>query len=301
MRIARGTSIAVFLAVSVATADAQAADPAEALIAQGVEYRRTREYDKALEAFQKAHALAPSPRTLGQMALVEHDLRRWLEADQHLTAALASPEHPWIVRSRKYLVEVHEAVRRHIGEVVVTGPPGAKVSVDGRAVGELPLARPVRVTEGEATVEITAPDFLPFTQKVIVAGGRKVTVEADLVPDRRSLPMPAVLEREEMPMPRDDINAAASGQRRPWTAIGLIAVGVAAVVTGGVLVAMDGKGACTPAPGGVCPRLYDTKVLGTVVAAAGLGAGVTGGLLLFRSPKGRIDVALLPVGLGGRF
>ena len=66
---------------------ARAAEPgADELITRGLELRRQAKPEQALEMFQRAHALAPSPRTLGQMGLVEASLEHWLDAETHLTA-----------------------------------------------------------------------------------------------------------------------------------------------------------------------------------------------------------------------
>jgi hypothetical protein len=70
--------------------------PAEALIEQGVKARISDRPGDALDLFRKAHALSPTARTLAQMGLAECSLRRWLEAETHLTAALAEHDTPWI-------------------------------------------------------------------------------------------------------------------------------------------------------------------------------------------------------------
>ena len=55
--------------------------------------------------FQRAHALAPSPRTLGQMGLVEASLEHWLDAETHLTGVAGDagrplgPQEPSVPRS----------------------------------------------------------------------------------------------------------------------------------------------------------------------------------------------------------
>ena len=70
---------------------AQAAEPtADDLIVRGLELRRAAKPGEALELFQRAHALAPSPRTMGQIGLVEASLEHWLDAETHLTASLAT-------------------------------------------------------------------------------------------------------------------------------------------------------------------------------------------------------------------
>src|SRR5690348_1479409 len=73
---------------------------AAAMIARGLDLRRQGKPAEALEMFQRAHAIAPSARTLGQMGLVEGTLEHWTDAEDHLTAALAASDDPWIRKNR---------------------------------------------------------------------------------------------------------------------------------------------------------------------------------------------------------
>src|SRR6476646_1428225 len=115
--------LATFVALTARIA--RAAEPtAEQLIVRGLELRRAAKAGEALEMFQRAHALAPSPRTLGQMGLVETSLEHWLDAETHLTAALATPNETWARKNRGFLDQALKVCRRHIGELVVSGPVG---------------------------------------------------------------------------------------------------------------------------------------------------------------------------------
>src|SRR5262245_62039299 len=89
--------------IGLGSGTAQAAEPApDELIARGLELRRQAKPEQALQMFQRAHALAPSPRTLGQMGLVEASLEHWLDADAHLTASLATPGDVWVKKNRGF-------------------------------------------------------------------------------------------------------------------------------------------------------------------------------------------------------
>src|SRR5688572_26433692 len=80
-----------------------AAESPQTLNDQAVELRRRGECSRALELFQRAHAMAPTPKTIAQMGLAELDLHRWTDAEKHLGAALGSAEFPWIRKNRQYL------------------------------------------------------------------------------------------------------------------------------------------------------------------------------------------------------
>ena len=79
--------------------------------------------------FRRAHALAPSARTFGQMGLVETSLKRWVDAETHLAMSLSNPDDGWVDKNRTFLDEALAICRQHVGELVVSGPAGAEVFV----------------------------------------------------------------------------------------------------------------------------------------------------------------------------
>src|SRR5262249_46220504 len=120
--------LAAFVVLS-ATGTAYAADrTADSMITKGLELRREGKPDQALEMFQRAHALAPSPRTLGQMGIVEGTLEHWTDAEDHLTAALAAPDDPWVKKNQTVLQTALDSVKAHIGQLVFSGTAGAAVT-----------------------------------------------------------------------------------------------------------------------------------------------------------------------------
>src|SRR3954464_1791485 len=98
--------VALWIAVMVASESGPArADAAEveALIAKGNELRRAGTPGPALPYFQKAYELARTPRTTGQLGLAELAAGYPVESEAHLSAALASPNDPSIVKYRQIL------------------------------------------------------------------------------------------------------------------------------------------------------------------------------------------------------
>jgi hypothetical protein len=57
-------------------------------------------------------------------------------------------------------------------------PPKATVAVDGVPKGKLGEA--MDLTAGKHLVEITAPGFFPYRQRVEIAAGGTITIHADL-------------------------------------------------------------------------------------------------------------------------
>ena len=238
---------------------AQAAEPsADELIAQGLELRRESKPEQALEAFQKAHALAPSPRTLGQMGLVETSLERWLDAHTHLTASLSTPDDAWVRKNRAFLDQALAVVVRHVGELAITGPAGTEVAVDGKRVGTLPAISPVRLAEGNAVVTANSAGFKDFSKTVAVAGGAKVALAIVLDPvDQR----PAVALSAPAPLPASvPVLTSADTYHRPawktWAGGGLLAAGAGLLGWGIVWLAVDGNDHCATGGGPSCNTVH---------------------------------------------
>jgi hypothetical protein len=164
----------------------------EDLIRQGVELRKDGKDARALPFFQRAYALAPTPRTAAQLGLVEMVLGYRLEAERHLLEALGSMHDIWVNQNRQNLDSSLARVRSAIGELAITGTPaGAAVLVNGHRVGELPLARPLRLGEGPVRITVSAAGFVDATTSTSVAGSQTRDLHIDLVPDpARAAPLP---------------------------------------------------------------------------------------------------------------
>jgi hypothetical protein len=264
-----------------------AAEPqtAEEWNALGVQHRKNLKPEQALEAFRKAHELAPSAKSRGQLGFVEHDLGQYVFAEQHLLESLSAEADPWVIKNRKFLEEALALTRRHLGHVVVNGPAGATVRVQGAPVGTLPLARPLSLPEGETWIAVSAPGFLTWEQRLTITGGKEVELTADLVPDRRDLPGvdrppalgqsgPRSLTAPALPQVERERRESSWRQRGAWT---LVAVGVA--LAGSAVWAHatrepdcgSGQGTCNQLPRSSWP---------TVVLAGGAVAALGGGITL---------------------
>jgi hypothetical protein len=269
--------VATSLLLALAATSAVAAEPsptaqADELIAEGFKLRVQGKKAEALELFLRAHALAPSAKTLGQIGSAEAALGRWVDADEHLEDALSRHDSPWIElpENRKIIEQTLADVRKHVGTVRFGGPAGADVSINGRTVGALPLAKPVRVTAGTVAISATAKGFNPVREELAIQGGSDQTVSLPFVPE--SVPSPAVTLLQPVSSPPH-----ASG-RHLWLGGGLAVVGLAGVGLGIGWLVVDGRPTCDAPPGGVCQHLYNTKGEGWValgVGAAALAVGTT--------------------------
>ncbi len=296
-RAARIMGLAV-IALILFTAPVVAAggDQVDRLIEQGVSLRMQGKLEEALDLFTRAHGLAPSARTLAQMGLAEGALHRWVAAEDHLIAALASDDTPWIEvpRNREALEQALATVRSHIGTLKVLGPPGARVTVDDAEAGSLPLPSPLRRGEGPVRIKATAPGYAGAEAAVMIVGGTEQTIVLPLAPlpsPASSVP-PATLHRDEVPPPP---------RWKTWTGVSLLGASAAAIATGAVWVVLDGHSSCTVSAK-PCHSVYDTGLQGWLTIGGGVAAGAAGGLLLW-SGRHAAAVAAGPgsVALVGRF
>jgi hypothetical protein len=186
-------------ALSPATALAQPSAEADALIERGIQLREKGHDDQALVEFRHAYALSPSPRARAQMALAEQAVGSWVAAEEHLREALSAESDPWIAGRRAILTTAAAAIARHLGSLVVTGPPesGARVLLDGVDVGPLPLDHPVRVEIGSRLVEVRAPGFYPVVRSVEVGPGMIARETVNLVRGGEAPPTTSAASNEE--------------------------------------------------------------------------------------------------------
>jgi hypothetical protein len=219
----------------------------EALIREGVELRQSGKDERALPLFQKAYELEHSPRTEGQLGLAEMAVNYLLDAEKHLSEALAFPEHPWIAKNAATLERALATIRASIGEITVAGgPAGATVVLNGRAAGTLPLPGPLRIAKGPADIEVRAPGYATASRSLRVAGGdrQSLTIVLDKAADATAISTPAGaapgggspdssggLARTDVRDSGSAPTTESSGPRRTWAWVAAGAA-AAAVVTG---------------------------------------------------------------------
>jgi hypothetical protein len=192
-------------------------DDVEALIAKGNELRRRGDPTGALPLFQKAFELARTPRTEGQLGLAEMAAGDPVSAETHLSAALASPQHPWVAANRTGLEQTLARARGHICELTIDGEPqGATVVVNGRQVGVLPLAAPLRLVGGRNDVAVSAPGYSTSARWIQLAPGehRRLTVSLDRVPNPGTAPSTASTGASSV-RPPAQVSASPAAQPEP--------------------------------------------------------------------------------------
>lgn len=144
------------------------------------------EYLDALEAYQRAYSLYPSPKLLGNIASCYDQLGRYVKALEAYRRFLAETKgmesDPQMAANRR---DAREAVGRLLKQVarlhVVVSVPGAKVFVAGLAALDAPLDRVFLFDPGKVTVSVTKKGYYPFQKVLSLASGAKTDVKVVLL------------------------------------------------------------------------------------------------------------------------
>ena len=260
--------IVLVLLVAGISGGAGAADvsSSEAFIRKGVKLRKAGEHAAALDAFLRAHELARSGRSLALVGLARQSLRQWMEAYDCLQGALSTPE-SWVRKYRGSLEEALGAVESHIGWLLVTGPEGAKVFVDERALGILPM-KEARVEVGRHLVRVEKD------------GARSWSRTVTMLP-KRTIEVVAMLEAEpvvaSIALPAPGVDVRSGGVRPPESSAGTVA---AAVAGAGLTLTAVGTVVMIEEESGMYGS-FDPGATGPALLAAGLVGAIASGIVMY--------------------
>jgi hypothetical protein len=179
----------LFFLLTVSVARAEGAE--DAFIERGIELRKEHRDGEALEQFRHAEALNPSPKVKAQIALAEHALGRWADAERDLVAALARPDDPWIASRSAVLRGSLDAIRKHLGTLIVrANVDGAELWINGERLGELPRDR-LRVVAGPVHLQVSAAGYRPVFRTMDLEPETTLTADVVLVADALAIDRPA--------------------------------------------------------------------------------------------------------------
>jgi hypothetical protein len=229
-------------AASASTPGAAGEDYKQLIAAALVEFDAHR-YEEARALFLRAHALAPSARTLRALGNVEFELRHYVRSVHYLRAALASREHPLTPEMQG---EAQQGLTRALS---YTGrfqldlqPPGAVLTIDGKAP-EFETDGALLLDMGRQELTVSAPGYVTEHKVVTVEGGENQRLEIGLL--RSEVASTAGAPETNGATTRDtsaDDRASGGGSSVFgkwwfWTAVGVVAAGA---VTGIVIAASSG-------------------------------------------------------------
>ncbi|EYF02895.1 PEGA domain-containing protein [Chondromyces apiculatus] len=139
------------------------------------------EHAAALAEFLASRALHPTWSATSAAALSLKQLRRHDEALDMFEALLRQFGEGLSAERREAAQREIVQLRGLVGTVDIDGAePGAAITVDGQDRGEFPTLAPLRVAVGAHLVRVLKEGFEPFEQRVDVAGGQTVRVQAKL-------------------------------------------------------------------------------------------------------------------------
>lgn len=218
-----------------ATASRRAKSAAQAMLKQGTSLYARGEYADALESFQKAYDLYPSPKLLFNIGRANNELRRPVEAIVAFETFLAQGSDApagMLAEATKTVADLSSKLARLSIECPMAG---AEVALDGRSLGTAPIAGPIWVVPGSHQVTATHDGATPTVKTLTLAADMAETVVIE----------PLVLKKPSPPSAFDAGIKAQRSQERPpggqgfwlgrtWT---WVAAGTAVAAAGGAIVA----------------------------------------------------------------
>lgn len=332
-RVRRGACLALAVALTCAASNAKAEDAdaetrtaAREMASQGAEAFEKRDYETALDRFQRAAALFRAPsisvmeaRTLAKLGRLIAALDKYVET-RH---SPLSPDAPEVLqRAVNDATREGEELRARIPllRISIVGkrprPGELKVTLDGKPVPAalLDVERPL--DPGHHEIEAASAGLIPIRRRIELSEGEHRLLEIQFgasAPDQRLLLTADARAHADPPLARDEKPSAMPPLTMwGWAATGLGVVGLGTSAATGMIALgrkSDLDSACTPG----CPpssadaidsfRLNRTvSYVSLLVGAAGLGVG--GYILLAGSPaSGHVSASLTRQGaaLSGAF
>jgi len=290
---------------------------ARALQVEGLHLMEKGNNREALEKFEEAYKLVQSPRVLFNRAKAHHalgdDVEALVDFERFLDEAPFAPK-----ESRDEARHVIEELQPRVAYLEIQSDESdVDITVDGRAIGSTPIAKPIVVARGTHVVKGTKSGMNDDVHSESVIPGQKLRVVVKLTPIAKPAELPPVAvapppteppATEPAPPAAPQEPAPASPAERPWQYTGgWIALGAGVLLVGGGVAAqlwsqsnVSAFNAETKAPnpsgkcnkmlsmdgGGDCQSLADSAQTHQTFAIVGYVAGgvaLAGSLVLFLS------------------
>lgn len=176
MHISAVVLLALFAQETPSPDASEAKARAQALLYQGAQHYERAEFAEALDRFEQAYEVFPSPKLLFNIGQASRELGRPVDAidafERFLAQAANSPDE-MTAEARRSLTELSEKIGKLLIECTVAE---AEIAVDGKLIGPAPIADLVRVMPGAHQITATHPGTTPAIQNVTVAAGTVQTV-----------------------------------------------------------------------------------------------------------------------------
>ncbi|MBK8251613.1 MAG: PEGA domain-containing protein [Polyangiaceae bacterium] len=164
------------------------AKAAKELYDQGVDLAGQQKFDLAEWKFRDAWALQQTYDIAANLGEILMQLKKPHEAAFYLGFAVNHYPASGKQEKRDWLEGRYKEAKSLVATLIIgANPAGAEVSVNKKVIGKVPLADEVYAPAGEVTIEVTAPDFLPTSQKLNIGAGKTERVQIDLLPPPRAV------------------------------------------------------------------------------------------------------------------
>jgi hypothetical protein len=251
-----------------APANPQTKAQAQALLTEGTALYERGDFAGALDRFQAAYAIYPSPKLQFNIAQADRDLGRPVEAIEAFEKFLAqAPKSAPALLSEAY--QSVADLRSKLGRIKIQCETSdSEVAIDGKTVGITPLALPIWTLPGRHEVVIRHEGYHPIS--VTVAAGEHQTIVFE---SHRGTVLPATSVADSAAPPATATTAPSSADggpsqdwfsRQRWyvwaTAGGTVAFTVGAIVAGLSANSLfdDLRSSCGAAAGGCTPSQKDS-------------------------------------------
>jgi hypothetical protein len=204
---------------------------AKELLVEGVDLIRRGQYQTALERFDAAYSLVPSPNIYYDRALAYLGLRRPAAALEAFEAFLAESTHP--PPGKREEAQSHQTqLLAQVARLDTSAlPPGAEVIVDGSGRGKTPLPRSVYLDPGPHEISIfLSTSAARISQPVEARAGQVVAVE--LHPDP---PAVATLAPTAATPLTPQVDWRSGGGPPPASHLGLYSTSAIVAAAGGIV------------------------------------------------------------------
>lgn len=277
--------------------DEGAKERATQLMKEGNDLSGESSYPEALEKFQQAYAIYPSPKILLNIGTTLRNLGRNAEAAEVYERYLSRDDRdPGRVAELERILREIDAVVGHI--TIKASVAGSMVTIDGKELGVAPFTRTLRVEPGAHKVVAEKAGMQAYVGSLSIKAGETQVAEADPLP-------PGVVTKT------NTVTVETSrGQRIAAVIVG--STGIAAGIVGGVFggLAMSTNDDASQHCAKDQPEICDAKgvelgstaseqaTVSTVMISVG-GAALLGGIILWVTAPTK-KVAPPPAAAAGR-
>lgn len=202
------------------------------VIKVALEELRLGNYAEAQAQFEAAHRLVPSARTLRGLGIVAFELRRYVEAERYLQAALADDRRPLSGAQRAQTATLLERTKRYLGTLVLRGLANdTNLLIDDTVFPVLGDSR-YRLNLGDHKLDASVPGGPVVHRNFRIRGGQ--TLELDVtVRSTHTTPQTADLDLSQTTAQAlrndgaDEDSGSVFASPWLWTTVGVVVAGAA--------------------------------------------------------------------------